>query len=120
MVNARNESEVLDCGDHEEDMVTGAEFRTFQLGKNQQGDDPTGRQPYQERAKVFHERHPEIPCRQLAYEDNLSEDEEDAEAIIRNNWKGYQGEQDRQTFRMKMDLPSFNGQLQIEGFLDWL
>jgi hypothetical protein len=25
-----------------------------------------------------------------------------------------------QSFRMKMDLPSFNGQLQIEGFLDWL
>ena len=25
-----------------------------------------------------------------------------------------------QTFHMKMDLPSFNGQLQIERFLDWL
>jgi len=30
------------------------------------------------------------------------------------------GEREPQTFRMKMDLPSFNGQLQIEGFLDWL
>ncbi|CAK9172967.1 unnamed protein product [Ilex paraguariensis] len=64
MVNAWNESEVLDVGDREEDMVTGAEFRTFQCetqqalrevqetlarlttGINQRGDGPKCRQPY--------------------------------------------------------------------------
>jgi hypothetical protein len=30
------------------------------------------------------------------------------------------GEREPQAFWMKMDLPSFNGQLQIEGFLNWL
>jgi hypothetical protein len=42
--------------------------------------------------------------------------------MFRHNRQGQHnvGEQEPQTFRMKMDLRSFNGQLQIEGFLDWL
>ncbi|CAK9172407.1 unnamed protein product, partial [Ilex paraguariensis] len=138
MANAWNESEVLDGSDREEDMVIGVEFKTFQCethqalrevqetlarlttGSNQRGDSPMSRQPYSEWAEVFRECHPENPRRQLAYEDNSSEDEKDVEAILQNTRRGYKGEQDRQTFRMKMDLPSFNGQLQIEGFLDWL
>jgi len=67
------------------------------------------------------EYHP-IPRRQLAYEDELSDDEEYVEHMSRHNRQGQRnvGEREPQTFRMKMDLPSFNGQLQIEGFLDWL
>ena len=30
------------------------------------------------------------------------------------------GEREPQTFCMKMDLPNFNDQLQIKGFLNWL
>ncbi|XP_011015163.1 PREDICTED: uncharacterized protein LOC105118819 [Populus euphratica] len=59
---------------------------------------------------------------QLAYEDELSDDEDYVEHMFRHNRQGLcnMGEREPQTFRMKMDLPSFNGQLQIEGFLDWL
>ena len=67
------------------------------------------------------ECHP-IPRRQLAYEDELSDDEEYVEHMFRHNHQGHRnvGGRELQTFHMKMDLPSFNGQLQIEGFLDWL
>ena len=33
---------------------------------------------------------------------------------------GGAAKRNRHTFRMKMDLSSFNGQLQIKGFFDWL
>jgi hypothetical protein len=76
---------------------------------------------YRERIVPARERHP-IPRRQLAYEDELSDDEEYVEHMFRHNHQGQRnvGGREPQTFRMKMDLPSFNGQLQIEGFLDWL
>lgn len=146
MANARNESEVLDGGDREEDVITRAEFRTFQCetqqsqretqqalreiqatlarlttGNNRWREDDVGRENFRERTEPVRERHP-IPLRQLAYEDELSDDEEYVENIFRHNRRGYHdvGEREPQTFRMKMDLPSFNGQLQIEGFLDWL
>ncbi|CAK9172974.1 unnamed protein product [Ilex paraguariensis] len=120
MANACNESEVLDGSDREEDMVIGAEFKTFQCetqqelrevqetlarlttGSNQRGDNPMGRQPYSKWAEVFRECHPENPRRQLAYENNSSEDEKDAEAILQNTRRGYQGEQDRQTFHVDL------------------
>ena len=51
---------------------------------------------------------------------HLIKKKKEVEAILWGNWRGYQREPDRQMFRMKMDLPNFNGQLQIEGFLDWL
>jgi len=135
MANTRNENEVLDDGKHEEGMITQAEFRIFQpetqqalqaipttlarltTGNNlQQGE--AGRENYRERTR---ERHP-IPRRQLAYEDELSDDEEYVEHMFRHNQRGLRnmGEREAQTFRMKMDLPSFNGQLKIEGFQDWL
>jgi hypothetical protein len=73
---------------------------------------------YKERTRGHHP----IPRRQLAYEDELSDDEEYVEHMFQHNRQGLRnmGEREPQTFRMKMDLPSFNGQLQIEGFLDWL
>ena len=42
--------------------------------------------------------------------------------MLQHNRQGQHnvGEREPQTFHMKMDLPSFNGQLQIKGFLDWL
>ena len=137
MANLRNESETLGGGDREDNLVTRAEFRIFQhetqqtlrdiqaalarltAGNNQGINNPSGRQHRRERDETC-ERPPRILRRQPIYEDNLSEDEEEAEAILRGNRRGYQKEPDRQMFRMKMDLPSFNGQLQIEGFLDWL
>jgi hypothetical protein len=118
-------------------LVTGAEFRIFQhetqqtlrdiqatlarltTGNNQGINNPPGHQHHRERAETC-ERPPGILRRQPVYEDILSEDEEEAEAILQGNRRGYQREPDRQIFRMKMDLPSFIGQLQIEGFLDWL
>jgi hypothetical protein len=135
MANTRNENEALDDGKHEEGMITQAEFRIFQrethqalqaiqttlarltIGNNlQQGE--AGRENYRERTR---ERHP-IPRRQLAYKDELSDDEEYVEHMFRHNRQGQcnVGEREPQTFRMKMDLPNFNGLLQIEGVFDCL
>ncbi|CAK9147739.1 unnamed protein product, partial [Ilex paraguariensis] len=59
-----------------------------------------GHQPYQERVEVFCEFHPEIPRRQLAYEDNMSEVEEDAEAILQNNRRVTKGNRtDRHSYK---------------------
>ncbi|XP_073263062.1 uncharacterized protein [Populus alba] len=90
-------------------------------GNNQRREDERVRDDHRERIVPVREHHPN-PRRQLAYEEELSDDEEYAERILRPNRQGYynMGEQGPQSFRMKMDLPSFNGQLQIEGFLDWL
>jgi len=135
MANTRSENEAVDDGKHEEDMITQTEFRNFQretqqalqaihatlarltTGNNLQ---PEG-ENYKEKIVPARERHP-IPRRQLAYEDELSDDEEYVEHIFQHNHQGQRnvGGREPQTFRMKMDLPSFNGQLQIEGFLDWL
>ncbi|XP_034888842.1 uncharacterized protein [Populus alba] len=138
MENARNESEILSSGEREDTLVTRTEFRNFQhetrqalreiqatLAKlttrnHQRGNDPPGRHPYRDRTDVLFERHPGMPRRQPIYDDTLSEDEDEAETMLQGNRRRDQREPDRQTFRMKMDLPSFNGQLQIEGFLDWL
>jgi hypothetical protein len=114
MANTRNENEVLDDGKHEEGMITQAEFRIFQpetqqalqaipttlarltTGNNlQQGE--AGRENYRERTC---ERHP-IPRRQLAYEDELSDDEEYVEHMFRHNQRGLRnmGEREAQTFQ---------------------
>jgi hypothetical protein len=127
MANARNESEILGGCEREDNLVTGAEFRNFQhetqqalreiqaalarltTRNHQRGNDPPGRHPYRDRTDDLFERHPGMPRRQPIYEDNLSEDEEDAETMLRGNQRGGQKEPERQTFRMKMDLPNFNG-----------
>ena len=139
MSNALNEREALNGEIHENNLITQAEFRTFQhetqqtlqaiqetlarltTGNNQRREDERVREDPMERIAPAREHNP-IPRRQLAYEEELSDDEEYAECILRPNRPGYynMGEQGPQSFRMKMDLPSFNGQLQIEGFLDWL
>jgi len=139
MANTLNEWEALDDGIREDSVITQAEFRTFQretqqtlqaiqatlarltTGNNQRREDERVRENYKERINPAREHNP-IPRRQLAYEEELSDDEEYAERILRPNRQGYHnmGERKPQSFRMKMDLPSFNGQLQIEGFLDWL
>jgi hypothetical protein len=137
MANPRNESKTLGGSDHEDNLVTGAEFKIFQhetqqtlrdiqaalvrvtTGNNQGINNPPGHQHHRERSETC-ERPPGILRRQPVYEDILSEDEEEAEAILRGNRRGYQREPDQHMFRMKMDLPSFNGQLQIKGLLDWL
>ncbi|KAG6741161.1 hypothetical protein POTOM_056650 [Populus tomentosa] len=135
MANTRSENENFDDGKHEESMITQTEFRNFQretqqalqaiqatlarltTGNNLQHEGENCR----ERIAPARERHPP-PRRQLAYEEELSDDEEYVEHMFRHNHQGQRnmGGREPQTFRMKMDLPSFNGQLQIEGFLDWL
>ncbi|XP_073260712.1 uncharacterized protein [Populus alba] len=116
-------------------MITQTKFRNFQretqqalqaiqatlarltTGNNLQHEGKNCR----ERIAPARERHP-LPRRQLAYEDELSDDEEYVKHMFRHNRQGQRnmGGREPQTFRMKMDLPSFNGQLEIEGFLDWL
>jgi hypothetical protein len=62
------------------------------------------RENYRERIDPARERHPS-PRRQLAYEEELSDDEEYVEHMFRHNHKGQRnvGEREPQTFRMKMD-----------------
>nr|XP_034929565.1 uncharacterized protein LOC118060451 [Populus alba] len=135
MADTRSENENLDDDKHEKGMITQTEFRNFQretqqalqaiqatfarltTGNNLQHEGENCR----ERIAPARERHP-LPRRQLAYEEELSDDEEYVEHMFRHNRQGQRnmGGREPQTFRMKMDLPSFNGQLQIEGFLDWL
>jgi len=106
MANARNESEILGGGECEDSLVTGAEFRNFQqetqqalreiqvalarltAGNHQRGNDPPGRHPYRDRTDVLFKRHPGTPQKQPTYEDNLSEDEEDAEIMLQGNRRG--------------------------------
>ncbi|KAG6747366.1 hypothetical protein POTOM_049769 [Populus tomentosa] len=129
----------MDGGNHENNEITQAEFRAFQhetqqalqaiqatlarltTGNNLQREDERVRENHRERISPAREHNP-ILRRQPAYEEEISDDEEYAERILRPNRQGYHnlGERGPQQFRMKMDLPSFNGQLQIEGFLDWL
>ncbi|KAG6738242.1 hypothetical protein POTOM_057851 [Populus tomentosa] len=90
MTNTQNKNEALDDGKHEEGMITQAEFMIFQretqqalqaiqttldrlvTGNNLQHEGEASHKNYRERTR---ERHP-IPRRQLAYEDELSDDKE--------------------------------------------
>jgi hypothetical protein len=139
MANTLNEREALDGGIREDNVITQTELRTFQsetqqtlqaiqttlarlmTGNNQRCEDVRDRENYRKMIDPAREHNP-IPRRQLAYEEALSDDEEYVERILRPNRQGHchMGEREPQAFWMKMDLPSFNGQLQIEGFLNWL
>jgi hypothetical protein len=98
MANTRSENENLDDAKHEEGMITQTEFRNFQretqqalqaiqatlarltTGNNLQ---PEGKN-YRERIVPPCERHP-IPRRQLAYEDELSDDDEYFDTTTRDS-----------------------------------
>jgi hypothetical protein len=100
MANTQNEHEVLDGENHEQGMITQAEFRIFQretqqalqtsqttlakltIGNNQRRE--VVRENYRERIDPVRERHL-IPRRQLAYEEELSDDEEYVEHMFRHN-----------------------------------
>ena len=99
MANTRNENEALYDSKQEEGMITQAEFRVFQretqqalqaiqttlarmtTRNNLQCEGEAGHENYRERTR---ERHP-IPRRQLAYEYELSDDEEYVEHMFRHN-----------------------------------
>ena len=62
--------------------------------------------------------------RQQDYNEEDSEDEEYAERVLgnhcgpaRDNGREYQEQRD---YRMKVELPSFNGNVSIEEYLDWV
>ena len=62
--------------------------------------------------------------RQQDYNEEDSEDEEYAERVLgnhrglaRDNGRNYQEQRD---YRMKVELPSFNGIVSIEEYLDWV
>uniref|UniRef100_A0A6N2LY08 CCHC-type domain-containing protein n=1 Tax=Salix viminalis TaxID=40686 RepID=A0A6N2LY08_SALVM len=133
MANPPNGQGAMNEGNQGDDVITQVEFRAFQretqqalqaiqatlarltTGNNQQREEERIHEDYRERFHPAREHNP-IPRRQLAYEEELSDDEEFAERILRPNRQGYHnmGGREPQAFRMKMDLPSFNGQLQIE------
>ena len=62
--------------------------------------------------------------RQQDYNEDNNENEEYAERVLgnhrgpaRDKGRDYQGQKD---YRMKVELPSFNGNVSIEEYLDWV
>ena len=124
MSNLLNEREAMDGGSRENNEITQAEFRAFQhetqqalqaiqatlarltTGDNLQREDERVRENHRERIAPAREHNP-ILRRQPAYEEEINDDEEYAERILRPNRQGYHnmGERGPQQFRMKMDLP---------------
>ncbi|KAG6737261.1 hypothetical protein POTOM_058775 [Populus tomentosa] len=123
MSNALNERETLNGEKQENNIITPAEFRTFQqetqqtlqaiqatlarltTGNNQRREDERVRDDHRERIVPVREHHPN-PRRQLAYEEELSDDEEYAERILRPNRQGYynMGERGPQSFHYEQIL----------------
>jgi hypothetical protein len=92
--------------------------------------------------RAHHEHVPIPPAHKQQFYDEPSSDEEDdyAETIFEEHrdggdhhrrgyhgfrgcggqgFRGYGGRGEQNEYRMKMDLPTFDGHLHIEGFLDW-
>ncbi|KAG6764347.1 hypothetical protein POTOM_031813 [Populus tomentosa] len=126
MANTRIKNEALDDGNKKEGMITQVEFRVFQretqqalqaiqttlarltTGNNLQHEGEAVRENYRERTCECHL----IPRRQLAYEDELSDDEEYVKHMFRHNRHGQHnvGEQEPQTFLVErffdyMEIP---------------